>query len=260
MILKLKVYQDPTTLKHVPSPVFHASEFVDQEDMNSLLSSVYLWINQHKIHQYIRNTNEIHFNVETCQYGYVNRGPISKTEFSKEDMIASVCFLAGLDRDVLFSHCRDRKLVLARATLFCALLHFGNYTFSAISRDFKMNHATIMHLRYKTIPSAILDRDAYVVGMVSDLAQKYGDHRFVDFCKMFGAYKKLKTTTKEPCAKSGYHGVYRDRGYIKMKWRSVVVVNKKQKMLGVFDDAKQAARVYNEFVVSNGLKSKLNKV
>jgi len=68
---------------------------------------------------------------------------------------------------------------------------------------------------------------------------------------------EVEKTVKKESKKSKYRGVSWDKSL--NKWRARIMVNGKRISLGVYDDAKEAANIYNEYALKHhGSKAKLN--
>ena len=68
---------------------------------------------------------------------------------------------------------------------------------------------------------------------------------------------KVEKPVKSEAKKSKYRGVSWDKSL--NKWRARIMVNGKRISLGVYDDAKEAANIYNEYALKHhGSKAKLN--
>jgi hypothetical protein len=59
---------------------------------------------------------------------------------------------------------------------------------------------------------------------------------------------------------SRYYGVYCHKGFWKKPWIARTTINKKQIHIGLYPTEIEAAKAYNEFVLSNNLDRPLNKI
>ena len=76
-------------------------------------------------------------------------------------------------------------------------------------------------------------------------------------CRWTDSFTQARNTRKlHSKNKSGYRGV----SYYKLrnKWASCITVNRKNKFLGYFEDKIEAAKAYDNYVITNGLEHTLN--
>lgn len=244
MILQLKVRYDSDLKRFTPTNVFLINGYVNYYLLRPILTEVTEFINSSVVDDFIYK-NEIRFNIESGEEGYINLGPIRNVVFSQEDLEEFVSLVSGAPRKDMFVRSRARAVVIPRAVIYSACMFFGKMTCTELE-DFGWGHANVLHMINKSLPSSMITGLPLAVKLVTLVAERYGNPLFFDYCKTF------RSRTRKEVGKTSnkYKGVWSDKGN---RFSAVYdEPNGKRIHLGVYDTRFAASQAREQYV--NNLK------
>lgn len=240
MILQLKVRYDSDLNKHVPTNVFLVNGYVNYYLLRPILAEVTEYIKSNVIDDYVRR-NEIRFNIEEGEEGYVNLGPIRHVVFSSEDLEEFVSQISGIPQKDMFVRSRKRVRVIPRAVIYSACMFFGKMS-SVELEKFGFDHASVLHLINKSLPSSIITGEPLAVKLVNLVAERYGNHQFFEYCKTYRSRKPNKINNSP----DKYKGVWADKGN---KYSAIYdAPNGKRIHIGTFDTRFAASQAREQYI------------
>jgi hypothetical protein len=193
MILKLKIHYDDIHKKWIPTSRFHVNAFVNWYAFQPILTEVNEYVQNHNIKRFIIDKNELHFEIEDTDIGYVNKGLVTRVDFDDSDLEEFVIRLSGRTREEVFAKARHREKVIPRSVIYAALVYFKNMSYTVIAKKYQRNHATIIHGVRTSLPSSMLSLESNAVKLVQAVADRYGDDKFVNFCRRFNFSKNQRS-------------------------------------------------------------------
>lgn len=190
MLLKIKVIYKDDLRVYLPTSNFLIDDFIHLRSFESLLAEVQSYIRINDVSKFVRNKNEVWFDVK-CEDGmYVTSGPTKKISFSLEDVVSFVAKLNNVPENYLWEETRKRDNVLLRSFVYSAAIYFQDVPYKVLSRKYGWAHDTIMHATRQTLPKALYSNDPKAVNTIRAIAERYGDDKFIAFCQEFNFYRR----------------------------------------------------------------------
>ena len=262
MIFKLIVNKDESYNTYDPTNVFHVDAFLSVEDSREILSAAKQFVIDNDVSALLYKGRELHFSVHKSDGGFVVM-PTTKRTYSQEGLFDVIKEETGKAPEDWLLYKKDRELVGIRAVAFSAMLFFGKESYSGLSKKFPpYDHATIMHVRRKTLPSLLYSKHPQITSLVERIAFIYGSSEFIDFCKEFDYKMQRSFIPKEDVIipNNPYCGVYKEPNKSGMKWRAKVYKDYKEIHLGMFDTPKQASEARRQYCLLNNISLRNNRV
>jgi hypothetical protein len=243
MILELKVRYDSDLNKYTPTNVFHINGYVNYYLLRPILTEVTEFVNSNAVEEFVYK-NEIRFHIEEGEEGYVNCGPIRHVLFSTEDLEEFVSRASGIPREEMFARSRKRIRVIPRAVIYSACMFFGKMSSIELEK-YSFDHASVLHLINKSLPSSMITGEPLALKLVTLVAERYGNHQFFDYCKTYRS-RELNKTNK---ASGKYKGVRLNKGN---KFSAIYEADGKRVHIGVFNTRLAASQAREQYI--NNLK------
>ena len=244
MILKIKVKLDEFN-KHYPTSVFLIDGFINFYNLQPIIAEANDYIRTHDMSKYIACRNEVHFRIKEQDGMYINLGPTEQIECSVEDLEAYITTVTKMSIPEIFAKTRFRKNTTIRAVMYSALMYFKHMGSTDLMNKYGFDHATCLHSVNQTMPRAMFAKDTMATKLVGDIAARYGDNKFIDYCSEFRDIKPI--APKEPNKK--YKGVWRERN----RYSAVYSKKGRRKYIGSFTTPFAAAQAYDNYVKENNL-------
>lgn len=239
MILKIKIRYDQTERRYYSTNIFFASEFINSLRMNPILLEIAEYVKINDLSEYVQNKNEIHFKIEDAEEGYVNLGPVKAHSFSRADIEDVITRSCNTHINEIIKT-RQRKRIIPRAVIYAASMYFGRISSLVLEDWYMYDHASILHLVNKSLPSSVMSGEPLAISLIKLVAERYGDPGFKTYCSTFRGRSKEEHSVDEK-----YKGVWSARGG---KFAAGVIENGKKKMIGTFQTRFAANQAYREYL------------